>query len=102
MTLDGEREMFSTTPLPLQFAGDCTACAATAPNTQTYRAAIAIDRLRNLDICRPFIGVPLLQLALRGIRPRLLRVVDPRPLHDASRVQLRAPVKAFSQKTSRK
>jgi hypothetical protein len=55
-TLDGEREMFKVTPLPLQLAGLWTACAATAPNIQMYIDAIAIDRLRNLEICRPFIG----------------------------------------------
>jgi hypothetical protein len=33
-TLDGEREMFSTTPLPLQLAGLWTACAAMAPKVQ--------------------------------------------------------------------
>src|SRR5262245_56030476 len=47
--------MFSDTPLPLQPAGLCTAWAATAPNIQTYKAAMATDFLRNLENCRPFI-----------------------------------------------
>jgi hypothetical protein len=34
ITVDGERAMFSTTPLPLQLAGVWCAYAATAPNIQ--------------------------------------------------------------------
>jgi hypothetical protein len=73
-TLDGDRDMFSTTPLPLQLAGLWFACAATAPKSQMEMATIASDRRRRFANRRPsirlvrlpFPDMPITSVATNG------------------------------------
>jgi hypothetical protein len=88
ITVDGERAMFRTTPLPLQLAGLWCACAGTTPKSHVVRPTIAKARRRSVASRRPPVRLfripflappwiaPAATTAAANVRPRLTRGLD--------------------------